>query len=474
MVSLFERGGALCATLLFSLTLAALSPGVDAQTISAWLTRGDQSAKLAKQADLVFSEGSASGSTTIAIDPGHSYQLLDGFGFTLTQGSAELVNKMSEPAKGRLLNELFSPTAGNALSVLRISIGASDLSSSLYTCNESVGDVSMLRFSLGGPDNTHLIPVLKKIKQINPDIKILATPWTAPTWMKSNGAWVGGSLRKEYYGAYAAYFVKYLQAMHELGLPIWAITPQNEPENLTNEPSMGMSSAEQLEFINNHLGPALQNARLPTKIIAFDHNCDNTQYPIDVLNNSRFVDGAAFHLYGGDVSAMSAVRNATNKNVYLTEQFTSSNGSFNSDLGWHMENVVIGSLRNWSRSVIEWSLASDPKFGPRTPGGCSECLGAVTIKGDEVTRNISYYIISQLSRFTKPNAKRIESNQGSALLNVALQNTDNSYVLLTYNKTESEQAVAVNWSGRNFRYTVPPRSAVTFTWLGTGGGSRLQ
>ncbi|WP_431244300.1 hypothetical protein ACQ9BO_08095 [Flavobacterium sp. P21] len=195
------------------------------------------------------------------------------------------------------MNDLYNPTTGLNASVIRISIATSDLSSSSYSYNETSGDTNMNNFSLNGPDLTYLIPIIKKIQLINPNIKILATPWTAPRWMKTNGSWVGGSLQTQYYAAYAKYFVKYIQAMQAQGISIWAITPQNEPENPNNEPSMLMNSTEQKNFINQQLGPQLVIAGYGgVKIIAFDHNCDNTAYPIDVLNNSSYVDGAAVSL----------------------------------------------------------------------------------------------------------------------------------------------------------------------------------
>lgn len=249
------------------------------------------------------------------------------------------------------------------------------------------------------------------------------------------------------------------------------ITPQNEPENPFNEPSMLMSAGEQIDFINNHLGPQIEAAGFSPKIIAFDHNCDNPQYPIDVLNNSSYAEGAAFHLYdpGANIEAMSQVRNATGKNVYFTEQFTSSEGEFNGDFGFHMENVVIGSLRNWSKTVIEWNYAADPDSNPRTPGGCTECLGAITVNNaNSLTRNVSYYIISQLSKFVQPGAVRLASNDpdDDTLTNVALRNEDGEKVLVVYNINSADQEVSINWNGRSFTYDLPGRAAATFTWEG--------
>ncbi|QLE01270.1 carbohydrate-binding protein [Galbibacter sp. BG1] len=438
---------------------------INAQTVTPWLTKGDQSVKLQQQNTVSFSNGNESGVNSININTGTTYQNIDGFGFALTQGSAQALSNLNSTTQNNLLNELFDPSSGNAISIVRISIGASDLSNSVYSYNETSGDVNMNNFSLNGPDKTYLLPILKKILAINPNIKILATPWTAPTWMKTNNTWIGGSLRTQYYEAYANYFVKYLQAMDAEGLSIWAITPQNEPENPFNEPSMLMNSTEQKNFINNNLGPAFASAGYSTKIIAFDHNCDNTAYPIDVLNNSSYTEGAAFHLYAGNISAMSTVKNQTGKNVYFTEQFTSSNGNFDGDFGWHMENVVIGSLRNWSKTVIEWNLASNSDYGPRTPGGCTECLGAITVNGsNSISRNVSYYIIGQISKFVKPGAQRIASNNGSDILTAAFKNTDNSYAVIAYNKSASQKTLHLNWSGKTVQYNVPGRSAVTFNW----------
>ncbi|MHA7060153.1 RICIN domain-containing protein [Aquimarina sp. M1] len=438
---------------------------LQSQTISPWLTRGDQTVKLQEQNTISFSSGNAS-NPTISINENFESQSIIGFGFMLTQGSAKVIRGLNSSTQNSLLNELFNPTSGNAISVVRISIGASDLSESVYSYNQTSGDTNMNNFSLNGPDKTDVIPILKKILAINPNIRILATPWTAPTWMKTNGSWIGGSLQSQFYSAYANYFIKYLEAMKAEGIQIWAITPQNEPENPFNEPSMQMNSSEQKDFINNHLGPAIESSQFSTKIIAYDHNCDNTAYPIDVLNNSPYVDGAAFHLYDypPNIGALSTVRNATGKNVYFTEQFTSSNGNFDGDFGWHMENVVIGSLRNWSKTVIEWNLATDPSFGPRTPGGCTECLGAITVNNSSnFNRNVSYYIIGQVSKFVKPGAIRTESNN-NGILNVSFKNPDNSRVLLVYNKNNNNRNITVNWTSKNFQYTIPARSAVTFVW----------
>ena len=454
-------------TVVLSMIFFFISFISNAQTVTPWITSGNKSMLLQQQPTGSLGENTSPASVIITVDPSITYQTMDGFGYSLTEGSAEVISSLNASQQSLLLNELFNKSTGIGVSVLRISIGASDLSSSDYSYNETSGDVTMANFSLAGPDLTFLIPTLKKILTINPDIKILATPWSPPRWMKTNNAWVGGSLILNYYAAYALYFIKYLDTMKAKGIHIWAITPQNEPENGSGEPSLLMNSTEQKNFINNNLGPAMANAGYSgVKIIAFDHNCNNTAYPIDVLNNSSFVDGAAFHLYAGDISALTTVKNATGKNVYFTEQYTASTGSFQGDLAWHMQNVIIGSANNWAKTILEWNLANNSAIGPHTHGGCNTCQGAVTINAStDYTFNLSYYLIGQISKFVTSGSVRIKgSSSNSNFLSTAFKNPDGSIVVLTYNTSINSQIMKIVWDSKAFVYTVPGSSAATFIW----------
>ncbi|MEP6804429.1 MAG: RICIN domain-containing protein [Flavobacterium sp.] len=447
-----------------------ISSMMNAQTVTPWITSGDQTKLLQQQSTVSFAANSGTNASTITVNAGTTYQTMDGFGYTLTEGSCEVISGMAATQQNQLLNDLYNPVTGLNANVVRISIAASDLSSSSYSYNETSGDVNMNNFSLNGSDLTYLIPIIKKILLINPNIKILATPWSAPRWMKTNNSWVGGSLQTQYYAAYARYFIKYFTAMQAQGISIWGITPQNEPENPNNEPSMLMNSTEQKNFINQQLGPQMASEGYGNiKIIAFDHNCDNTAYPIDVLNNSGYVDGAAFHLYLGNISAMSTVRNATNKNVYFTEQYTASGGSFGGDFGWHMQNVVIGSTNNWAKTVLEWNAANNSSLGPRTPGGCNTCLGAITVNNStSYTKNVAYYIIGQISKFVKPGALRVSSSStNGSIVSAGFKNPDGSIALVIYNSGVANTVKVVSGSSA-FNYAVPASSAVTFTW---GAGS---
>jgi glucosylceramidase len=450
------------------------------EPVSAWVTTGDQAQLLKAQGAINFAADAGTHPVTVNVDENITYQGIDGFGFCLTGGSATLINRMGASQQNTLLQELFATTGNNiGISYLRISLGASDLSAAPFTYDE-VGagqtDANLQNFSIA-QEMTDLVPVLKKILAINPNISIMASPWTAPTWMKTNRSYVGGSLSTTYYDAYARYFVKYIQAMQGQGITIHSVTPQNEPLNPYNNPSMLMQANEQANFIRNNLGPQFRNAGITTKIICYDHNADRADYPQTVLADagaSQYVDGAAFHLYAGSISALTGVHNAyPSKNIYFTEQWIGAPGNFGGDLSWHINTLIIGATRNWSRNVLEWNLAADPNNNPHTNGGCSSCLGGITINGSSVTRNAGYYIVGHASKFARPGAVRIASNISGNIQNVAFKNADGTKVLIALNTGGSSQSFKVKWGAESFTYTLGAGAVVTFKWAGTqstGGG----
>ena len=424
------------------------------------VTSGDRSRLLAEMDGLQFGE-TYSTTSTITVNSSETYQEIDGFGFTLTEGSAEVIMSLTSEKQEELLYDLFNPETGIGVSVIRLGIGATDLSSYVYSYNDNDGDTDMSEFSLEGPDTQYTIPVLLKALAINPDIKVMAAPWSAPEWMKLDNNY----LNNDYYSAYALYFVKYLQAMQAYGIDIWAVTPQNEPLNTTNNPSMGMTQEDQYTFVNNYLGPQLESAGFgDVKIICYDHNCDNTEFPIYV-SQSSYVDGSAFHLYGGDISAMTTVYDATGKDVYFTEQYTASTGDFQGDFSWHLRNVLIGAPNNYSKTVLEWNLANNSSMGPHTEGGCDTCLGAITVENStSYTKNVAYYIIAQASKFVKPGAVRLGCSSTS-LPAIAFKNTDGSYVVICHNEnTDYTHTTTITIDGQSFSYEIPAGSAATFVW----------
>ncbi len=448
-----------------------ITPAPGTNDVSYWLTKADQSVLLQQQNTVISFGTIANSNGFIDVDSAQSYQAIDGFGYTLTGGSAELINNMSVTDKQNLLNDLFSTTSGSSagVSYLRVSLGASDLSSSVFSYDDMPAgqtDMPLANFSLD-KDSIDLVPVLQQILTLNPAIKIMASPWSPPVWMKDNNSSIGGGLQPQYYAVYAKYFVKYIQAMKAKGITIDAVTIQNEPQYGGNNPSMVMSAAQQADFVKNHLGPAFAAASVTTKIIIWDHNCDNANYPISILNDAaakQYVSGSAFHLYAGDISALGTVHNAhPDKNVYFTEQWTQGSGSFSGDFKYHLKNVVIGSMANWSKTALIWNLASNPAYGPHTPGGCTECKGAVTISGSTITKNVAYYIIAQIARFVPANSIRIYSN-GSGISNIAFKRTDGKKVLLVLNEGNADLSFNIRYNAKWAPVTVPANAAGTFIW----------
>lgn len=425
--------------------------------IDYWITTGDQSALLQKQTASLKFGTTANQNATIVIDTTKTYQSIDGYGFCLTDGSAYvLMNMLNQANRTALLKELFGNDDNSiAVSYLRVSIGASDLSAQPYSYDDvpyGQTDMTLTNFNVNA-NQSDVIAVLKEILAISPTIKILGSPWSAPVWMKTINNSVGGSLKPEYYTVYANYLVKYIQAMKANGITIDAITPQNEPLHDGNNPSMYMAATDEANFVKTALGPAFKAAGLTTKIIVWDHNCDNPGYPITILSDKDaypFIDGSAFHLYNGDVSALSTVHNAfPNKNLYFTEQWTGANETFSGNLKWHTKNVIIGTMRNWSRNALEWNLASDAGYSPHTAGGCDQCKGALTINNNQtVKRNESYYIIAHASKFVTPSSVRVATDNQGTLYNAAFQRPDGKKVLIVENDDASTQTFNIKFNGK--------------------------
>jgi glucosylceramidase len=454
------------------ITTPVIPPIIGNNDMDFWLTKGDQSALLQKQSAVLTFGTTSNSFTNIEVDSTRQYQTIDGFGYTLTGGSAYVINQMGANTKADLLQELFgNGDKSIAINYLRISIGASDLNENTFTYDDIQSgqtDLDLVNFSLN-PDKKDLIPLLKEILLINPKIKIIATPWSPPVWMKDNNSFVGGSLKPIYYEVYAQYFVKYIQQMKTEGITIEAITPQNEPLNPKNNPSLLMTAIQQTEFIKTNLGPAFKTANITTKIIAYDHNCDVADYPLTVLRDAKanpFIDGSAFHLYAGSIGALLTVHNAfPDKNVYFTEQFTDSKGDFGGDLKWHLKNVIIGSMRNWSKNALEWNLANDDNFNPHTPGGCTTCKGALTIgTGSAVTRNVAYYIVAHASKFVPVGSVCIASNNAGDLQTIAFKTPTGKKVLIVENDGNTETSFNIKYQNKWVTTQLPSGGVGSYVW----------
>ncbi|MBP2617694.1 glycoside hydrolase family 30 protein [Chryseobacterium jejuense] len=467
LYSFFKGTALLCGVVLFPLSCTSVAQKNDDE-VQYWLTKGDESIKLQSQTPVRF-VNTSNNYQNIEIDDTQKFQYIDGFGYTLTGGSVEVINRLSSVKRKALLNELFGGDENSiSISYLRLSIGASDLDDEVFSYDdlpEGQTDASLSKFSLA--KDKDLIAMLKEILAINPKIKIIAAPWSPPVWMKDNGQSKGGSLKPEFYEAYARYFVKYIQGMQKEGIMVDAITPQNEPLHPGNNPSLYMPSAKQKDFIKGYLGPVFKTNNIKTKIVVYDHNCNKPEYALDILKDPeayQYIDGSAFHLYEGDISALSTVHNAfPDKNLYFTEQWTGSKGTFNEDLNWHTKNVIIGSMRNWSKIALEWNLANDTEYKPHTDGGCTECKGAITISDSaNFTRNVAYYIIAHASKFIPAGSQRIASTQTNYLSTVAFRTPIGKTVLIVQNDNKDVENFNIKFAGKTASVIIPGQSAATY------------
>lgn len=467
------------------------APSAAEAGVEFWLTRANQSALLEMQPALMFrTDSSSAANNDIVVDDRVRFQSVDGFGFALTGGSAQVINAMESVERDKLLFKLFGNGVGAiGINYLRLSIGASDLNSSVFSYDDVPGDIELTHFSLA-PDmaeGTGVIPLLRQILTINPQIKILASPWSAPAWMKDNNSTIAGSLLPKYQDAYARYFVKYIQQMRALGIRIDAITIQNEPDNNGNNPSMVMSDEQEAHFVKSNLGPAFRAAGLDTKVVVWDGTpWTNTrsQVPINILNDAQanpYISGSAFHMYESDgnspeniLNIMSQTHSAhPDKEIYFTERATYDRGNdFAGYLMWHTKNIIIGTMRNWSRVALEWNLASDPEFGPHifnpTPQNgppCVSCQGAVTVSGSEAIINAGFYIVGHASKFVKAGAVRISSE--GFLPNVAFKNPDGRNVLIVLNESNQDQKFQIRYHGQSAPVVLPALSVGTFGWSDT-------
>jgi glucosylceramidase len=408
---------------------------------------------------------------TVTVDTSKTFQEIDGFGYTLTGGSAMHLQNMSEGHRTRLLEELFGNKENSiGVSYLRLSVGGSDLDERTWSYNDLAPDeidTELERFSLAY-DTLYLIPTLKEILDIAPNIKLMASPWSPPAWMKDPSDTRGGSLKPEFYTVYAEYLTKYVLEMKAHGIVIDALTVQNEPLHPENNPSLLMLASEQADFVKNHLGPTFQEKSIHTKIVVYDHNADRPDYPISVLNDmeaAKFIDGSAFHLYAGSIDALSEVREVhPTKNIYFTEQWVGAPSNFAGDFSWHIENLIIGATRNWSKTVLEWNLAADENQEPHTDrGGCERCLGALTINDDHVTRNTAFYVIAQIAKFVPAASVRVASSWAPDFPNVAFRTPDGKTVVVVQNKNQSLKTIEIENGDQKVVFSLDAGAVATLT-----------
>ncbi|MCW5851925.1 MAG: glycosyl hydrolase [Anaerolineae bacterium] len=457
-----------------------MTDGINGQ-VAVWLTTGDRRHLLEPQPPLRFEPGLSRTPAHIILDVTRIDQAVEGFGAALTDSAAWLLTTYLTPdARERALQTLFSPTGGIGLSYLRVPIGASDFALRHYTYDDmppGQRDPELRHFSIAH-DEVYILPILRRARAINPHLKLMASPWSPPGWMKRR--WLpgnplyGGRLRRDCYDSYARYLVAFARAYAAAGAPIDALTVQNEPDYASfSYPSMRMRADEQAEFIREHLGPALARAELDIKIIIWDHNWNNPRYPIAILNDpraKRYVAGTAFHGYSFPPrpEAQSLVRAAhPDRDIYFTECTGVIGSDFARDLRWMLRYLVIGTTRHGARAVVLWNLALDEHGNPHTGAG-GQCRGVVTVTANgEVERNVEYYVLGHASRFIAPGARRIAAASTSAQIEtVAFHNPDGTTALMALNDGDRPCAMTVHWGAEAFQYGLEAGGVATFTWQG--------
>ena len=486
LVKAWPKAGQLVSLSLFiAMSFMAISPA-DAKTkkskptaakVSVYVTRADQSKLLQHDSGLKITTGAAttSDSESIIVNSDERFQTMVGFGAAITDASAYVIRHNLKPtARKQLIRDLFSQTNGIGFSFTRLTIGASDFSRTHYSYNDMPKgqvDTGLKGFDIA-PMRHDVLPVLKAALKENKDLLVMASPWSPPGWMKTTDSLIKGTLKPQYYDSYARYMSLYIRAMQDEGIPIYAITLQNEPHfEPTNYPGMRLEPKARADIIANFIGPQFKAQGFKTKILDWDHNWNEPESPKAVLADPRansFTDGVAWHCYGGSVEAQLAVAKANpDKETYFTE---CSGGDWapkwDDNLIWNAKTLVVESTRYYAKGVIMWNLALDEKAGPHL-GGCNDCRAIVTInsKTGAITRNVEYYAMAHASRFVRPGAVRIGSSQGpKGLDHVAFENPDKSLVLILVNSDTDTKAITIKAAKQSFAYKVEPRSLVTLVW----------
>lgn len=448
-------------------------PGAVKPSAGMWLTTADESLKLAEQ-PLVQPAGAASGSEAVTIDPSRRFQQMHGFGASMTDASAELFSRLPEEKRKALMAELFGrENGGLGLSFTRLTVGASDFSRTHYSYDDTPGnqpDPGLDHFSIE-PARRYVLPRTREALEINPQLLVMISPWSAPAWMKTSKSLIKGELEPRYYDAFARYMARTVEEFGREGVPVSMLTIQNEPDFEPEDyPGMRINPPERAEIIGRHVGPLFRSRGLKTQILDYDHNWDNPEMPLEVLADPvarSYIAGVAWHCYEGDVPAQSVVRDAyPDKDVWFTECSGGEWGpKFGETLGWMTDKLIIGAANHWARGTLLWNLALDPAHGPHK-GGCGNCRGVVTIDPatGNVTRNVEYYVLGHASRFILPGAFRVAATrQAEGIEAAAFVNPDGSRVAILH-RASGEGPVTLALDGLSYSVAIPQGAVATLRW----------
>jgi len=457
---------------------AAVRPAAPAGA-EMWLTTADEAQKLAPQ-PLVQPVGAAVGNEAVTIDTSQRFQRMHGFGAAMTDASAELLSRLPEDKRRATMEELFSrKNGGLGLSFTRLTVGASDFSRTHYSYDDSPGnapDPLLRRFSIE-PARQYVLPRVREALAINPELKVMISPWSPPAWMKTTHSLIQGQLLPQYYPAFANYLARTVEAFGREGVPVAMLTIQNEPDfEPDSYPGMRVNPPERAKIISGYVGPALRARGLATQILDYDHNWDKPELPLAVLADPvarAYIAGVAWHCYNGDVPAQTPVHDAyPDKDAWETE---CSGGEWSPKyaevLAWMTDKLIIGASNNWSRGSLLWNLALDPAHGPHN-GGCDDCRGVITIDPatGAITRNVEYYVLGHASRYVLPGAFRVATEHGEGIESAAFLNPDGSRVAILH-RTTGDGPITIALEGRRFTVPLAIGSVATLRW---SAASRAQ
>jgi glucosylceramidase len=440
-----------------------------------WMTTADGTSTLAQRPAAAFQSGNLPGTdAVVSVNTLKRYQRFSGVGASMTGASASLIGVLAPAERKKLMAQLFSRTDGAGLSVLRQPLGASDFSLADRSYDDAPPgqtDRALRRFSLGSDART-VLPLVRQAKQLNGSLKVVATPWSAPGWMKTSDQLVGGTLRPDMGEPYARYLVRTLQAYRDAGVDVGAMTLQNEPAfSPPGYAGMTLSVAQQRTLLDKHLAPALAAAGLKPDVWGLDDNFSRTGDAAALLADPvtrGHLAGIAFHCYKGTPADMAQFRDKHPDVPVAISECTSGGWAetFSHALEWDVRNLLITGIRSGAAWVTKWNVALDPTGGP-TNGGCRDCRGLVTIdaKTGAVKRNADYWALAHVGRFVIPGADVVDStSQPDGIETVAFANPDGSHVLLATNAGGTQASFRVRADDRWFRYTLPAGAVATFTW----------
>jgi glucosylceramidase len=444
-----------------------------------WLTTADQTRKLAPQPALQAT-GPAKGDEAITIDTSRHFQKMHGFGAAMTDASAQVLSALPDDKRKAIMAELFGrKNGGLGLSFTRLTVGASDFSSSDYSYDDTPANAPdpELRYFSIDPAKKYVLPRTREALAINPDLLVMISPWSAPAWMKTTRSLIKGELVPRYYPAFANYLARTVQGFRSEGVPVSMLTIQNEPNFEPDDyPGERVDPPQRAEIIGKHLGPTFKRLGLHTQVLDWDHNWDHPEMPLAVLKDPaarQYISGVAWHCYNGDVPAQTPVHDAfPEKDAWITE---CSGGEWSPNyaevLGWMTDKLIIGGANNWARGTLLWNLALDPAHGPHT-GGCTDCRGVVTVdpKSGAVTRNVEYYVLGHASRFVLPGAYRVATSKRGAEVEAAgFVNPDGSRVAILH-RNSGEGPVTIALDGERYSVALPKGAVATLRWSARSGG----